>query len=160
MKINSKIDRLEAVLENFEPIESTVKHAFANGFYIRTVFMPKAEIGKDHIVTSMSHGTKHAYFVSKGKVSVFSENDGEQLIEAPYWGMTTPNTRRVLHIHESTEWSTFHYTGILPENDSQEALEEAAKKVGNEILLKHENKLLEGHYVNNNFIPENKKIPY
>jgi len=159
-KVDDFIDNLEKELENFEPIISPVKHGFANGYYIRTVFMPKAEEGKEHIVTSMVHNTTHAYNVTKGEVSVFSDNDGVQLIKAPFWGITTPCTRRVLHIHEDCEWTTFHRTDILPENDSEEAKEEAAKKVGIEILAKHENKKLKGHYVNNNFIPENKEINY
>lgn len=156
--VNNKIDKIEAILENFEPIKSEVKHGFANGYYIRTVTMPKAPEGKKHIVTSMVHDTTHGYHVSRGVVEVISDNDGKQLIVAPYWGITTPNTRRVLHIIEETEWTTFHITDILPENDTYEAKEEAAKKVGNEILAKHENKLLNGHYVNNEFIQKLDKL--
>lgn len=152
--MNDRIDELELALENCEPIKSDVKHGFSNGYYIRTVIMPKAEDGKVHMVTSMIHNTTHGFHVTKGEVSVWSDNDGVQLIKAPYWGITKPCTRRVLYIHETTEWTTFHLTNILPENDSEEAKEEAAKKVGDEILSKHENKLLYGHYVNNEFIPE------
>lgn len=158
--VHDNIDKLEAVLEQFEPIVSPIKHAFANGYYIRTIFMPKGENGKEHIITSRVHNTTHPYHVSKGVVAVLSENDGVQIIEAPYWGITTPNTRRVLQIIESTIWSTFHHTDILPENDSEEAIEKAAELVGEQILKKHENKLLSGHYANNNFIPENKEINY
>lgn len=158
--MNDKIDQLEVVLKQFESSVSPVKHHFWGGFYIRQIFMPKAPEGKDHIITSMVHNTTHCFYVSKGKVTVFSENNGIQYIEAPYWGMTIPCTRRVLHIHEDTIWTTFHFTDIVPENDSEEAKEEAAKKVGNEILVKYENKLLGGHYVNNEFIPENKEINY
>lgn len=157
---NDKIDQLEASLENFEPIKSEVIHGFANGYYIRTVIMPKAEEGKEHIVSSMVHNTTHGYHITSGKVEVISENDGVQLIEAPFWGITTPGTRRVLHIIETTTWTTFHFTSVLPENDSPEALEEAAKKVGNEILVKQENKQLGGHYVNNEFVPEKKELNY
>lgn len=160
MNTNDRIDELEAALEKFEPIKSEVKHGFANGYYIRTVIMPKAPEGKEHYVTSMVHDTTHGYHVSSGEVEVISENDGAQLIKGSYWGITIPNTRRVLHIISETTWTTFHKTDILPENDSEEAKEEAAKKIGNEILSKRENKLLEGHYVNNEFIPETKEINY
>ncbi len=158
MTMNDKIDELEAALEKFDPIKSEVKHGFANGYYIRTVIMPKAPEGQEHIVSSMIHNTTHGYHVSRGVVEVISENDGVQIIKAPFWGITIPNTRRVLHIIEETEWTTFHLTNILPENDTEEAKEEAAKRVGNEILSKHENKRLGGHYVNNEFIPKTNTI--
>jgi hypothetical protein len=41
---------------------------------------------------------------------VFSENDGLQMIEAPFTGITKPGTRRVLLIVEDTIWTTFHPT--------------------------------------------------
>lgn len=150
----NNIDILEAAMLDCEPIVCPLKHTFIPGFYIREIFMPKGEEGKINLITSMVHNTFHPFFVLKGKVAVFSENDGEQIIEAPYSGITTPNTRRVLKIIEDTVWITVHATDIVPKDDSEESLEEAANKVADKILAKYENPLFGGHFFNNNFVED------
>lgn len=156
--VNNKIDELEAALiSECEPIICPLKHTFIPGFYIREIFMPKGVEGKVNLITSRVHNTFHPFFVLKGKVAVYSDNDGEIVIEAPYSGITTPDTRRVLKIIEDTVWVTVHATDIVPKDDSVEAIEYAANEVSEQILAKHENPLLGGHFVNNEFIQDNKK---
>lgn len=151
------IDVLEAAMLECEPIVCPVKHTFIPGFYIREIFMPKGDEGKVNLITSMVHNTFHPFFVLRGKVAVFSENDGEQIIEAPYSGITTPNTRRVLKIIEDTVWVTVHATDIVPKDNSEEFLEAAANMVADKILAKYENPLFKGHFFNNVFISDNSK---
>ena len=148
---DTKIDELEAALLNNCPlIDCPLVHTFVPGMYIRRIFMPKGkynpETGVDdiNIVTSMIHKTTHPFFVLTGKVAVFSENDGEQIITAPFHGFTTPGTRRVLRIIEDTCWVTCHVTSIQPKDDSDEAILEAADLVLNEIIDMRENPLLGG----------------
>jgi hypothetical protein len=43
-------------------------------------------------------------------VNVWIEGVGVQRIEAPYFGITKPATRRVLYIVEDCNWITFHPT--------------------------------------------------
>lgn len=156
--VNNKINELEAALiSECEPIICPLKHTFIPGFYIREIFMPKGVEGKVNLITSRVHNTFHPFFVLKGKVAVYSDNDGEIVIEAPYSGITTPDTRRVLKIIEDTVWVTVHATDIVPKDDSVEAIEYAANEVSEQILAKHENPLLGGHFVNNEFIQDNKK---
>lgn len=156
--VNNKIDELEAALiSECEPIICPLKHTFIPGFYIREIFMPKGVEGKVNLITSRVHNTFHPFFVLKRKVAVYSDNDGEIVIEAPYSGITTPDTRRVLKIIEDTVWVTVHATDIVPKDDSVEAIEYAANEVAEQILAKHENPLLGGHFVNNEFIQDNKK---
>jgi len=146
--IDDKIDELEAkMLESCPMVQCPLKHFFLPGLYIRTILMEQGTM-----VTSMKHNTVHPYFVMKGKVSVFSDNLGEQLIEAPHWGVTTPGTRRVLYMHETTEWSTVHplpfITGM--ENDlSDEDKERIVEGIENLILEPHVNNLLGGIVKNN-----------
>ena len=155
---NNNIDVLEAaMISECEPIICPLKHTFIPGFYIREIFMPKGEEGKVNLVTSRVHNTFHPFFILKGKVAVFSENDGEQIIEAPYSGITEPGTRRVLKIYEDTVWVTVHATDIVPKDNSDEAIEEAANMVADNILAKHENPLLKGHFVNNVFVSDGKE---
>lgn len=147
---NKRMDELElALLENFDTVDCPLVHRFVPGMYIREIFMPK-----DAVVTSLIHKTTHPFFILQGKVSVFSENDGTQQLEAPYSGITTPGTRRVLKIHENTIWVTCHPTDIQPTDDSEEAIQEAVDKITDEIIEKHINEFLGGVVKNNVLVAE------
>ncbi len=151
---DDKIDQFElAMLNSLNPVDCPLKHRFVPGMYIREIFMPKGSY-----VTSLVHNTTHPFFILQGKVSVFSENDGEQILEAPFTGITTPHTRRVIYIHEDCIWATCHATDIKPKDGSNEETLKAVDLIGEQILEKHENKLLGGHFVNNVFVPEQDKI--
>lgn len=148
---DDKIDAIEAALfNNCKLIDCPLVHTFVPGMYIRRIFMPKGKYNPDtkvddiNVVTSMIHKTTHPFFILTGKVAVFSENDGEQILTAPFHGITTPGTRRVLRILEDTIWITCHATNIQPENDSDEAIISAANRVLDEIIDMQENKLLGG----------------
>ena len=81
-----------------------LKHTFADGCYIREIFMPK-----DYVVVSKIHKVTHPYFILKGSVSVLTE-DGIVKITAPYSGITKAGTKRILYTHEDTVWTTIHVT--------------------------------------------------
>lgn len=151
---NDLIDEVEYAMINemvesgeFVLIQAPLKHEFSDGLYTRTIKMPA-----NSRFTTLVHKFSHPFFVLTGRVAVFSENDGAQMIEAPYRSITKPGTRRVLHVLEETVWSTVHRTDIVPENDSEEAKEKAADLVLNEITIPYENKVLGGHYRNSVFI--------
>ena len=81
-----------------------LKHTFADGLYIREIFMPKGQI-----ISTGIHKKEHTYFILKGKVSVLTENGIEQF-KAPYNGITQPGTKRLIYIHQDTIWTTVHAT--------------------------------------------------
>jgi len=81
-----------------------LKHSFADGCYIREIFMPAGQI-----IVSKIHKKLHPYFILKGKVSILTDN-GVQHLKAPYSGMTKPGTKRVLYIHEDTVFVTVSVT--------------------------------------------------
>lgn len=142
---NQQIDEMEcAMLDNLSLIDCPLKHRFTKGLYTREIFMPAGSY-----ITSMVHNTEHPFMILKGKVSVFSENDDLQVLEAPYVGITKPKTRRVLYIHEDTVWVTTHVTDIKPESDTEESVNEALKKIGDEILEPYVNPLI-GYRIQNN----------
>ena len=142
---NGKIDKLEAAMvANGNLIDCPVMHRFTPGLYTREIFMPKGSM-----VTSMIHKTKHQFIVLEGVVSVFSENDGEQLIEAPYVGVTLPNTRRVLYIHEDCRWITVHATDVSPVDETPQAYKEAVDKIEKQIIEPYINELVGGILRNN-----------
>jgi hypothetical protein len=151
--INSKIDQLEVDLINCEPVDCPLKHTFIDGMYIREIFMPKGAC-----VTSMVHNTTHPYFVMQGEVMVVSENDGDQLITAPFHGTTMPNTRRALFILKDTVWITCHATSIQPKGDAEQDVLDAVEEVERTILAPYENQLISGHFQNNVIFKEQLNI--
>ena len=62
------------------------------------------------MLTSMTHKTQHPFVISQGSVKVTSDNEGSIIYEAPYTGVTEPNTRRALHALTDVVWTTFHVT--------------------------------------------------
>lgn len=98
------IDQIELAMLAHPALYCPVTHTFTPGLYAREIRMPAGAL-----VTSRIHKTEHPFVVSKGRVTVYTE-DGRVEIEAPYTGITKPGTRRVLMIHEDTIWTTFHVT--------------------------------------------------
>lgn len=126
----SEIDQLEkAMLDNLPIVECPLTHRFTDGLYVREIFMPAGSL-----ITSKIHKTQHQFFVLKGSVIVWIDGE-EQLIEAPYIGVTEPNTQRVLFVLEDCIWATSHPN---PNNETVEQIEAR-------ILEGHDNVLLSDH---------------
>ena len=81
-----------------------LKHTFADGLYIREIFMPKGQI-----ISTGIHKKEHPYFVLKGDISVLTDK-GVERIKAPYNGITKPGTKRLIYMHEDSIWITVHAT--------------------------------------------------
>lgn len=106
LTVGERIGQLEAALvATFPAAECPVIHRFTPGLYIRETHLPAGAI-----ITSKIHKTEHPFVITRGRVSVYSENDGVQHLHAPHTGITRPGTRRILVIHEDTVWTTFHPT--------------------------------------------------
>ena len=142
---NRKIDEFEATIINEIGLgEAPVRHIFSDGVYVREM---TAYAGS--FITSQVHRTEHIFIVSKGSLLVSMDDGTELLIEAPYTGITKPNTRRAAYVISDLVWSTIHVTDIKPLDDSQEAVEEAVKLIGEQIIEPHENYVLQGVLKNN-----------
>lgn len=123
------IDKLEVEIFSKLPlVNCPLSHKFTKGLYSRTIFMPKGSL-----ITSEIHLTHHQYIVSGGVVSVWSDNFGEEVIESPYLGETTPNTRRVLYVHEDCTWTTFHPTDLTSVEEIEDTI---LDKRRNPLLVK------------------------
>tara|TARA_R110002020_G_scaffold56070_3_gene155258 strand:+ start:1670 stop:2191 length:522 start_codon:yes stop_codon:yes gene_type:complete len=107
-----------------------LKHTFANGLYIREIFMPKGQI-----ISTGIHKIEHPYFVQKGDVSVLTD-EGIIRIKAPYNGITKPGTKRLIYMHEDTIWITVHATDKLKPED---VLEDVLAKDFNDPDISIEN---------------------
>tara|TARA_R100000935_G_C2730754_1_gene121858 strand:+ start:114 stop:620 length:507 start_codon:yes stop_codon:yes gene_type:complete len=81
-----------------------LNHRFVDGMYVREIFTPKGQV-----FTTAIHKKDHMYFFMQGELSILSE-DGIKRLKAPYYGVTTAGTKRVVYVHEDTIWVTIHET--------------------------------------------------
>lgn len=132
-----KIDYLESQLLAMPQLPQHLEHVFTPGMYSRELYMIAGSMW-----TSERHKTQHQYAILEGCVSVYTEEDGEVFLKAPYKGITNPNTKRVIFVHENTRWVTFHPTDIQPVDSSKEAIEEAVQKIKKVIIDNSENLFL------------------
>ena len=86
-----------------------LKHSFADGIYVREIFIPA-----DMLITGKIHKHAHPNFLMKGKVKVFTEGEGEQILEAPLSMISKAGTKRVVYTITDTVWITVHHN---PKNE-------------------------------------------
>lgn len=139
------IDQLEhAMLENLPAIHCPVLHRFTPGLYIREIFMPAGSL-----ITSRIHNTTHPYTVSKGVVDVWTDGCGWVRVTAPFTGITTPGTRRILFIHEDTIWTTYHPIATVSGEEQDLDIEDQLKvveRIEEQIIEPHVNPLIGDKY--------------
>ncbi len=114
-----------------------LKHSFADGAYIREIFVPAGML----VVTKI-HKVAHPYFIMKGDVSILTE-EGVTRKQAPFTGITPSGTKRICFCHTDTWWITVHVT---KETDLEKIEEEVIAKTFDEIaaLPNYVNDFLEG----------------
>ena len=103
--IRTKIMHVEEVIRALPDQRSSLPtlHHFANGLYVREVYM---EAGL--LLTGKIHKHEHINIISKGDVSVITE-DGIDRITAPRTMVVRPGIKRILYVHEDTIWATIHF---------------------------------------------------
>lgn len=87
------------------PQSCPVNHHFAPGAYGREMFLPAGMV-----VVGKIHKHAHVNVISQGRVQVFTEHGGLQELSAPCTFVSTPGTKRVVHVVEDTVWTTVHVT--------------------------------------------------
>jgi hypothetical protein len=113
------LDEVErAMLESPDALISfPLENIFTNGLYLR-----KVKLTKGTIFTSKLHKTQNPFIIMKGSVLVWETGCKEAgLINAPYVGVTEPNTRRLVYVIEDSEWMTCHAN---PDNLDLDGIEE------------------------------------
>lgn len=99
------LDRVEAEMANIGVVEIETTHLFTPGLYVRTIHIPAGAF-----LTSKIHKTKHPFVLSSGKITIFTEQGGEEVLEAPYMGVTLEGSRRFARAETDCIFSTFHVT--------------------------------------------------
>ena len=87
------------------PASCPVKHHFAPGSYGREMTLPAGMV-----VVGKIHKHAHINVISKGRVQVFTEQGGVLELAAPCTFVSSPGTKRVVHVLEETVWTTVHVT--------------------------------------------------
>lgn len=116
-KSSSKLNRLEQMMQaGYPPVIPELVHRFTNGdgvkgkMYIRTILMKRGIM-----VTSKIHKWEAPFFIMTGAMTWFNELPGEDTavhIQAPYFGITQPGTRRAILVHEDTIMSACYATDL------------------------------------------------
>lgn len=81
-----------------------VVHHFAPGIYAREMHIPAGVI-----LTGKEHKTEHLNVLSKGEITVWTEQ-GMQRVCAPFTTVSKPGAKRVGFAHTDCVWTTFHVT--------------------------------------------------
>lgn len=110
-QLREKILKLESVMLEMKDKQIHIEpiHHFAPGLYLREITIPK-----DVTLTGLIHKTEHICILSKGKVSVSTE-DGIKTLEASSVVHSMPGAKRVLYAHEDSVWINVHFN---PTNES------------------------------------------
>ena len=111
--IRTKICMVEALLQkSIDGGETSdtvpgypLKHTFADGVYVREISIPAG-----HMVVGKIHRHEHLNFISKGRVTVITEQGGVEELVAPVTMISPPGVKRLLFTHEDTVWTTVHVT--------------------------------------------------
>jgi len=99
LSIQEKIEKMpNALWGNAFPL----KHSFAEGLYIREVFLPRG-----YIIVTRIFKKSHATFMMVGDCSVLTEK-GIMRVKAPFHMVTPVGTKRVIYTHDDTAWITIH----------------------------------------------------
>lgn len=118
------MDLIEAECHRLQEVDAPLVHRFTKGLYIREIYLKAGSLAVTKI-----HNTEHPYVISKGKVSVSTDCEHWDYIEAPFTGITKPGTQRFIIVYEDTIWTTFH-----PNPDDEKDLE----KIEARIIIPHQ----------------------
>lgn len=125
-KMRGKILQFEDAMRSLPDVkfgdmdECPLKHTFADGVYVREIFIPKGML-----IVGKIHKHSHPNFLLKGEVSVVTEENGIERLKAPLSIISKAGTKRVVYAHEDTVWITVHVTN---ETDLDKIEEEVISK--------------------------------
>lgn len=98
------VDLEHAIREQLRPVPYDTIHSHAPGLYIRTVRMPAGAVA-----TGRVHTTEHVFIVTKGEMTVASE-EGVRRVSAGFQCVSKPGTKRAVFCHTAVECSNVHIT--------------------------------------------------
>lgn len=129
------LDRVEAQMAEMGASEFETSGIFTPGLYIRALVIPKGSY-----LTSKLHKVEHPFILAEGKMTIFTEDGGEETIQSPHVNITKAGTRRFARADEDSLWITCHATNKTTEAEVEaEVIENRVNKylINKEELLCH-----------------------
>lgn len=130
--IRENICSLERVMKSFYQDEQLtegscpLKHTFVPGAYIREITMPAGLL-----IIGKIHKHEHFNFITRGEVSVITEDGGYERLTGPLSIVSPAGTKRVVFTHTETVWTTMHITNETDlEKIEEETIAESYKSIG------------------------------
>lgn len=117
---------------NLPSVELPLRHFFADGVYVREIFMPAGAVVVGHI-----HKHEHVAIMLKGDISIYDET-GLQRMKGPHTFISKAGIKRALYIHEDTLFTTIHRLRDPDERD----LDELKKEYVTETIQEYEEFML------------------
>lgn len=125
--VRQKIYALEAEVAKFPQVELPLEHDFADGVYVRTMFIPKGTCltGKVHRYDCVN--------IVHGDISVVTESGSRRItaLGAPQRFSSPAGIKRAGYAHEDTYWTTVHSN---PSNERDVVVLEDALTIFNGII--------------------------
>lgn len=125
INLESKMKSIPGAFIGDNPL-TPLKHSFADGIYVREIFIPKGTL-----IVGKIHKHSHPNFLMKGDVSVLTE-EGPRRLKAPLSMISPKGTKRVVYAHEDTVWITIHFN----QGDTKDL-----NKIEKRIIVKSYNEL-------------------
>ena len=133
-----KIELFEYYLKNYTDgseqaaKELPLEHFICNKTYVRQITLPK-----DMILTGKVHNFDHTSILSKGDVTIMTD-EGTVRVKAPATWISKAGTKRLIYVHEETIWSTIHQSeNTLVEDLEKEIVYESDLSWINKNLLEN-----------------------
>ncbi len=99
------LDQAEVAMAKIGTSEFETAGIFTPGLYLRALVIPKGSY-----LTSKVHRVEHPFILAEGKMTIFTEQGGEEQIVAPHINITKAGTRRFARADENSLWVTCHAT--------------------------------------------------
>jgi len=100
-----RIFALQDAVAKIPQFDFPLQHSFIDGVYVRTIFIPAGMV-----IVGKIHKHSHANILSKGKVSVMTEDGGLEVLEGPLTMTSPAGCKRAVYAHTDTTWTTIHRT--------------------------------------------------
>ena len=114
LTMRQKIERMEIEILARPQVEVVPVHHFSDGVYAREITIPK-----DCLLTGKIHKYENLNILSKGDISVLTEN-GVRRVQAPFTIVSPPGTKRIAYAHEECVWTTILRTDLTDPDEIED----------------------------------------
>ncbi len=111
ISVRNNINNLASSMKDMDQQECPVTHRFANGCYLREIFMKKGTT-----IVGKIHATEHFNVILTGDVTVVTA-EWTKRFKAPHTFISGAGIQKVVYIHEDCQWQTLHVTDKTDVNE-------------------------------------------